>query len=59
MTWADGLGFKHFGTRGLLLTDGLASMISASILLVLLRERLKRGPVEQRASELPTLADSV
>ncbi len=58
MTSADGLGYKHFGTRGLLLTDGLASMISATILLLLLGSRLKRKPVEPPA-ELPAAADSV
>jgi MFS family permease len=49
MTWADGQGFKYFGVRGLLLTDGLASMISAVLLLSLLGGRLKKkqyGEVE-------------
>ncbi len=53
MTWADGLGFKHFGTRGLLLTDGLASMISAVVLLTLLGGRLKRKKFEE--VELPAV----
>lgn len=47
MTWADGLGYKHFGVRGLLLTDGLASMVSASLLLILLGSRLKRKHYEE------------
>ncbi len=55
MTWADGLGFKHFGTRGMLLTDGLASMISASLLLVLLGKRLKKK--EAVDEELPAMAN--
>lgn len=42
MTWADGQGFKYFGTRGLLLTDSLASMVSALLLLFLLGPRLKK-----------------
>jgi len=53
MTWADGLGYKHFGVRGLLLTDGLASMISASLLLILLGGRLKRKQYEELASPAP------
>jgi MFS family permease len=47
MTWADGIGFKHFGVRGLLLTDSLASMISATLLLVLLGSRLRKPHVDQ------------
>ncbi len=42
MTWADGQGYKHFGVHGLLLTDGLASLISGSLLLWLLRKQLRR-----------------
>jgi predicted MFS family arabinose efflux permease len=42
MTWADGQGYKHFGLRGLLLTDGLASLISGTLLLVLLGRFLLR-----------------
>jgi MFS family permease len=55
MTWADGLGFKHFGTRGLLLTDGLASMISAILLLTLLGGRLRKKQFDEEA--LPVAAD--
>ena len=55
MTWADGLGFKHFGVRGLLLTDGLASMISAVILLTLLGSRLKKKQYDN--APLPAVAD--
>lgn len=55
MTWADGLGFKHFGVRGLLLTDGLASMISAVLLLTLLGSRLKKQQFTEEA--LPAVAD--
>jgi predicted MFS family arabinose efflux permease len=47
MTWADGLGFKHFGVRGLLLTDGLASMISAILLLTLLGGRLRKRQFDE------------
>ncbi|HTZ73324.1 MAG TPA: MFS transporter [Candidatus Aquilonibacter sp.] len=47
MTWADGQGYKHFGVRGLLLTDSLAAMISAILLLVLLRRRLTKPPVDE------------
>lgn len=47
MTWADGLGFKHFGARGLLLTDSLASMISAILLLALLGGRLRKKQFNQ------------
>jgi MFS family permease len=55
MTWADGLGFKHFGVRGLLLTDGLASMISAVLLLTLLGSRLRNKQFAEEA--LPVVAD--
>ena len=56
MTWADGLGFKHFGVRGLLLTDGLASMISAIALMTLLGSRLRRR--QSREVEATAVADS-
>jgi MFS family permease len=56
MTWADGLGFKHFGVRGLLLTDGLASMISAIALMSLLGNRLRKKQLME--AELTALADS-
>ena len=55
MTWADGQGFKYFGVRGLLLTDSLASMISAILLLSLLGSRLKKKQLDEMA--LPALAD--
>ncbi len=42
MTWGDGLASKHFGATGLLLTDSLASMTSAILLLILLRKRLTK-----------------
>ncbi len=42
MTWADGHASKHFGVTGLLLTDSIASMVSAILLLVLLRKLLTR-----------------
>ena len=54
MTWADGQGYKHFGVRGLLMTDGLVSIISGVVLLVLLRGQLRgirRHALEQSASE--------
>jgi len=54
ITWADGLGYKHFGVRGLMLTDGLASMISAALLLVLLGNRLRKTHVD--GAELPAVA---
>lgn len=56
MTWADGQGYKHFGVRGLLLTDGLASVISATILLTLLWKQLKKKPAD--AIELPVMSDA-
>jgi MFS family permease len=43
MTWADGQGYKYFGVRGLLLTDGGASLLSAIMLLLLLGSRLRAG----------------
>jgi MFS family permease len=46
MTWADGQGYKHFGVRGLLLTDGLASFITGVLLLSLLWGQLKKKPAE-------------
>ncbi|HEY7218054.1 MAG TPA: hypothetical protein VH985_06635 [Candidatus Binatia bacterium] len=42
MTWADGRSSKYFGVTGALLTDSLASMISALVLLILLRKRLTK-----------------
>jgi hypothetical protein len=51
MTWADGQGYKHFGIRGLLLTDGLASLISGTLLLLLLRNHLKRREPATQAEE--------
>jgi MFS family permease len=56
MTWFDGLGYKHFGVRGLLLTDGLAGSISAILLLSLLGKLLKKKQPD--AVELPALADA-
>ena len=44
MTAADGLGYRHFGVRGLLLTDGLASLAAAIPLLFLVRRYLRRAP---------------
>ncbi len=56
MTWFDGQGYKHFGVRGLLLTDGLAGSISAILLLLLLGRLLKKRQPD--AVELPALADA-
>ncbi|MGH9581401.1 MAG: hypothetical protein ACRD4O_00500, partial [Bryobacteraceae bacterium] len=56
MTWADGQGYKHFGLRGLLLTDSLASLISGTVLLSLLWNQLKRKPVDE--TKTPALADA-
>jgi MFS family permease len=42
MTWADGHASKYFGVTGLLLTDSIASMASAILLLILLRKLLTR-----------------
>ncbi|MGH9564336.1 MAG: MFS transporter [Terracidiphilus sp.] len=53
MTWADGYASKFFGARGLLLTDSLASMISAIALLILLRNMLARPASEQVEGNLP------
>lgn len=54
MTWADGQGFKHFGARGLLLTDALAALIAGALLLILLGRRLRRVP----GAEPPLAASS-
>ena len=57
MTWADGQGYKHFGVRGLLLTDGLAGLISAILLLLLLGKQLRRRqPID--AMELAAVSDA-
>ena len=56
MTWADGQGYKHFGLRGLLLTDGLASMISGIVLLSLLHKQLKKRQIDEIGS--PAIAES-
>jgi hypothetical protein len=59
MTAADGMASKHFGVTGLLLTDGLASMISAALLLVLLRKLLTRPcGDEAEARELAEMESS-
>ncbi len=56
MTWADGQGYKHFGVQGLLLTDGAASIISATLLLLLLWKQLKKKPAD--ATDLSAMSDS-
>ncbi|MEO6964726.1 MAG: hypothetical protein ABI076_02370, partial [Acidobacteriaceae bacterium] len=56
MTWADGLGYKHFGVHGLLLTDGLAGATSGVILLALLGGRLRK--MHRDARELAALPDA-
>lgn len=55
MTWADGQGYKHFGISGLLLTDALASLISATLLLFFFWNRLKKKSMEEPGA--PVLAD--
>ncbi len=40
MTWADGRGYAHFGVRGLLVVDGIASMATAIPLLFLVYREL-------------------
>jgi len=57
MTWADGQGYKHFGVRGLLLTDGLASIVSGVILLALLGRQLKR--MHEVSADNPVVSDAV
>ena len=47
MKWADGQGYKHFGVHGLLMTDGLAGLVSAVTLLVLLGRQLKKMHLEK------------
>jgi MFS family permease len=49
MTWADGQASRHFGVTGLLLTDSLASMISAVLLLILLGKRLGKPRADELA----------
>jgi MFS transporter, PAT family, beta-lactamase induction signal transducer AmpG len=36
MTWLDGQGYKHFGSRGLLGTDALSNLVAAGIVLILI-----------------------
>lgn len=46
MTWLDGQGYKRFGTRGLLGTDALSNIISATAVLILLsRKRLSEAAI--------------
>jgi MFS family permease len=52
MTWADGQGYKHFGVRGLMLTDGLAGLVSGVLLLWLLRKRLKKPVAAEQVAVL-------
>jgi MFS transporter, PAT family, beta-lactamase induction signal transducer AmpG len=40
MTWIDGQGYKHLGTRGLLGTDALSNVIGAGLVLFLIRRTL-------------------
>ncbi len=42
MTWADGQGYRMFGTRGLFLVDGLASLGAAIPLLLFLLWRARK-----------------
>lgn len=53
MTALDGLGYRHFGVRGLLLTDGLASLSAGIPLLFLVRRYLRRATVEEIKLEHP------
>lgn len=53
MTWVDGQGYKHFGIRGLLLTDSIASIVSGALLLYFLGNRLKRPSSEVDSPEMP------
>jgi PAT family beta-lactamase induction signal transducer AmpG len=41
MTWLDGQGYKRFGPRGLLGTDGLSNLAAAAICLFLIRKTFK------------------
>jgi len=41
MTWADGRGYRHFGVRGLLTVDGVASLATAIPLLFLVYRELR------------------
>lgn len=43
MTWLDGRGYRHFGVRGLLLTDGLVAIAAAIPLLFFVRHELRRA----------------
>ena len=43
MTWADGLGYRFFGTRGLLCVDACMSLLAAIPLLWLVRSGLRRA----------------
>jgi predicted MFS family arabinose efflux permease len=54
MTWADGQTSKHFGVTGLLLTDSFASIVSAILLLILLRKLMTkpRGDETEEQVEL-------
>lgn len=57
MTWTDGQASKHFGVTGLLLTDSLASMISAVLLLILLRKLLTKPRGDEAETQtVPDLA---
>jgi PAT family beta-lactamase induction signal transducer AmpG len=47
MTWIDGQGYKHWGTRGLLGIDAFSNVIAASLVLFLIRRTLF-AKVEQR-----------
>lgn len=50
MTWLDGRGYRHFGVRGLLLTDGLVALAAAIPLLFFVRHELRRSSSGARES---------
>lgn|GEM_PF-722345 len=47
MTWADGQGYKHFGVRGLLMTDATAAILGGIPLLFLVYRELHRARPER------------
>jgi MFS family permease len=50
MTWADGQGYQLFHVRGLFLTDGIATIVSAALLLTFLGRYLTHSGMREEAA---------
>jgi PAT family beta-lactamase induction signal transducer AmpG len=53
MTWTDGQGYRLFGIRGLFLVDGFAGILASAGLLIFLRRRALKRPIEPDIPDEP------